>query len=270
MAFAIDDGVHVGGDELLIVAGPCVIESEELCLEVAARLAETCTRLGVGFVFKASFDKANRTSGDAFRGPGSNAGLAILAEVKAQLGVPLCTDVHEVSQVEAAAEVCDILQVPAFLCRQTDLLRAAGASGRCVNLKKGQFMAPQQMIPAVEKVRQAGGQRVLLTERGSCFGHGDLVVDFRGFPRLRDEAPLLFDATHSAQAPGSAGDRSGGDVSHVPVLARAAAGAGVDGFFMETHPDPPRGLSDAATMLPLDEVEPLLRELLKLWSVSRG
>ena len=246
----------------LLIAGPCVIESEAECLLIAREAATAAAEHGFDFVFKASFDKANRTSGDAFRGPGLRAGLDILARVRDLASVRVTTDVHLPSQVEAVAKVVDVIQIPAFLCRQTDLLIAAGAAGRVVNLKKGQFLAPSAVAPAVEKIRAAGAPEVWVTERGTAFGHGDLVVDFRGTPGLQAAADrAVFDATHSAQRPPSTGgERStGGRRADVPVLACAAAGAGFDALFVETHPDPRRARSDAATQWHLSRLPELLR-----------
>jgi 2-dehydro-3-deoxyphosphooctonate aldolase (KDO 8-P synthase) len=268
---SIAPGVDVGGERPLLLAGPCVLESAEAALQIGARLVEICADLDIGLVFKGSFDKANRTRHDAPRGPGLVDGLAMLSRVASELELPVCTDVHDVTQVAAVAEVADVLQIPAFLCRQTDLLVAAGASGRAINLKKGQFMAPEQMGHAVQKVSSAQpkGSRVLLTERGTCFGHNDLVVDYRGLPELRRHAPLLFDATHAAQLPGAAETGSGGRRTIVPTLARAAAAAGVDGFFLEVHPDPARSASDAATIWPLAQLHPLLSSLVSIWRLCR-
>ena len=259
-----------GGGPLLLVAGPCVIEDRALCLEVAAATAEICRRLGIPYVFKASFDKANRTSGHSRRGTGLHRGLQILGEVRQGVGIPVLTDVHEVVQVAPAAEVVDILQVPAFLCRQTDLLVAVGASGRGVNLKKGQFMAPGDMAYALQKVKSGGDVPVVLTERGTSFGYRDLVVDPRSFQWLAElGAPVLFDGTHSVQIPGGAGGATSGQREMIPVLCRAAVAAGVDGLFLEVHPHPARAHSDAATQLALTELEPLLRSLLPIHAVVK-
>ncbi|MGI8622167.1 MAG: 3-deoxy-8-phosphooctulonate synthase [Solirubrobacteraceae bacterium] len=266
-AVEIGSGVTVGDGRLAILAGPCAIESRELVLEVAGELRDLCAALGLPFVFKASFDKANRTAGTSFRSIGLEPGLAILAEVRERFGVPVMTDVHESWQVAPVAEVVDLLQIPAFLCRQTDLLRAAGASGRAVNVKKGKFLAPADMAYALAKVREGGGERVTLTERGTCFGYHELVVDFRGLGVLRALAPVVFDATHSVQSPGGAGGSSGGRREQVAPLARAAVACGVDALFLETHPDPDRALSDGPNMVPLDRLEPLLEELLRLHAV---
>jgi 2-dehydro-3-deoxyphosphooctonate aldolase (KDO 8-P synthase) len=250
---------------LFLLAGPCVIESEALCLRVADFLRRTCDRLDVPWVFKASFDKANRSSGRSFRGPGLDEGLRVLAKVKARLGVPVLTDVHTEAQAVAAADVVDILQIPAFLCRQTDLIEAAARTGRIVNLKKGQFLAPEDMGQVAAKAVAAGNRRLLITERGSCFGYHNLVADMRAIPTLRALGfPVVFDATHSVQLPGAAGDRSGGRREFAPLLARCAVAAGVDGVFCETHPDPERALSDGPNMIPLRHMPALLETLLRL------
>lgn len=248
-----------------LLAGPCVIESEALCLKVAKALKNTCAKLKIPFVFKASFDKANRTSGKSFRGFGMEKGLEILRHVREEVGVPLVTDVHTEAQVEAAAEVVDILQIPAFLCRQTDLIQAAARTGRIVNIKKGQFLAPQEMGQVVEKAVQAGGRRLILTERGTTFGYNNLVADMRSIPILsRFGFPVFFDVTHSVQLPGGGGDKSGGQREFAPVLARCAVAAGADGLFIETHPDPDKALSDGPNMIPLKEMPKLLEGLLRL------
>jgi 2-dehydro-3-deoxyphosphooctonate aldolase (KDO 8-P synthase) len=267
---ALSDSVTVGAGELTLLAGPCALESRELALEVAAELRDTCAGLGLPYVFKASFDKANRTAAGSFRSIGFERALAILAEVRESLGVAVMTDVHETWQVAAVAEVADVLQVPALLCRQTDLLSAAGASGRAVNVKKGQFMAPDDMRYAVEKVHAAGGERVILTERGTTFGYHDLVVDMRALALMRRHAPVAFDATHAVQTPGGAGGRSGGRRELVAPLARAAVAFGVDALFLETHPDPDAALSDGASMLALSQVEDLLRDCLAIHQLGRS
>jgi 2-dehydro-3-deoxyphosphooctonate aldolase (KDO 8-P synthase) len=267
---AVADGVSVGAGELAVLAGPCAIESRALALEVAGELRAACARLDVPYVFKASLDKANRTSGDAFRSIGLRAALDVLAEVREAAGVPVMTDVHEAWQVAPVAEVADVLQIPAFLCRQTDLLAAAGASGRAVNVKKGQFMAPEDMAHAVAKVRAAGGRGVLLTERGTTFGYHDLVVDLRSLHVMRAHAPVVFDATHSVQTPGGAGGRSGGRRELVAPLARAAVAFGVDALFLETHPDPDAALIDGPSMLALADVEGLLRDCLAIHALRGG
>jgi len=258
-AVDIAPGVRIGDGKLALIAGPCVIESRDLVFEVAIRLRDVCEELGIPLVFKASFDKANRTSADSFRSLGFDESLAILGEVREKLGLPVVTDIHEPAQAAPVAEVVDMLQIPAFLCRQTDLLRAAGQTGRAVNVKKGQFMAPADMEFAVRKVAPDGGARVTLTERGSTFGYRDLVVDFRSLDVMRRFAPVVFDATHSVQSPGGAGGSSGGDRRYVAGLARAAVAFGVDALFLETHPRPDEALSDGANMLPLGELEGVLR-----------
>ena len=250
---------------LSIVGGPCAIESEDLCLRIAGSLRETCDQLGLPFVFKASFDKANRSSAGSFRGPGLRRGLRVLRKVGRSLGVPILTDVHTVEQVQAVAEVVDVLQIPAFLCRQTDLVEAAARTRKVVNIKKGQFLSPTEMELVVRKAEGAGSRRLLLTERGSTFGYNNLVVDMRSIPILRGYGyPVLFDATHSVQLPGAAGDRSGGDRRFAPILAQAAVAAGADGLFLETHPEPDQALSDGPNMIPLAEVSALLARLCRL------
>jgi len=257
-SFAIGDA-RVGGRELLIVAGPCVVESAEMCLAVATKLKEITAARGLPFVFKASFRKANRSSGDSFSGLPDHKGLDALARVKLEVGVPILTDVHEETEVDTVAEVVDAIQIPAFLSRQTSLLQAAARTGRAVNVKKGQFLAPADMKNAIDKVLAAGGERVMVTERGTTFGYGDLVVDMRGLVVMRALGwPVVFDATHSLQQPGGA--VSGGRPEFTIPLMRAAVGCGVDGVFFETHPDPAHALSDAATQLPLAEAEAFLDE----------
>ncbi|MCU0770443.1 MAG: 3-deoxy-8-phosphooctulonate synthase [Verrucomicrobia bacterium] len=248
---------------LFVIAGPCVIESESLCLRVAESLLKTCSKLGLSYTFKASFDKANRTSAKSYRGPGLEAGLKVLDRVRRELGVPVLTDVHTEAQATLAGQVAEVLQIPAFLCRQTDLIAAAAATGRILNLKKGQFLAPGDMAPVVEKARAAGGERILLTERGTTFGYHNLVADLRSIPILKRLGfPVVFDATHSVQLPGGAGDRSAGEREFAPVLARAAVAAGASGVFFETHPDPDKALSDGPNMIPLREMGALLQQLL--------
>jgi 2-dehydro-3-deoxyphosphooctonate aldolase (KDO 8-P synthase) len=252
---------------LILIAGPCVIESEKLCLEVAAALKRTCARLGVFYVFKASYDKANRTSSKSFRGPGLEEGLTVLAKVRARVGVPVLTDVHTEVQVGAAARVADILQIPAFLCRQTDLIAAAVRTGRIVNLKKGQFLSPEEMGQVIGKAKSAGGKKLLVTERGTTFGYHNLVADMRSIPIMRRLGfPVIFDATHSVQLPGGGGDRSSGQREFAPMLARCAVAAGASGVFIETHPEPERALSDGPNMIPLAEMKALLKSLLKVHS----
>ena len=262
---AIGGRIRIGeGHPLVLIAGPCVLESEALSYEIADFLADLSCRLTLPVVFKGSFDKANRSSGVSFRGPGEEEGLRILATVKERFGLPVTTDIHEPAQADRVAEVVDLLQIPAFLCRQTDLLLTAARTGRPVNIKKGQFMAPRDMKNAVEKVRSAGNEAVLLTERGTTFGYNNLVVDFRGFPEMRAFCPVVFDATHSVQRPGGAGTASSGDREFVAPLARAALAVGVDALFLEIHPNPDRALSDGPNSLPLDAVESLMRSLLAL------
>lgn len=250
---------EVGGPKLFVLAGPCVVESEELCMTVAKRVAAACAARDLPYVFKASYRKANRSSGQSFAGLSAERGLAALERVRRELGAPVITDVHEVADVEVAAKVADCLQIPAFLSRQTALIQAAAASGRAVNIKKGQFLAPDDMRQAIDKAVQAGGKRVMVTERGTTFGYGDLVVDMRGLVRMRElGVPVVFDATHSLQRPG--GGVTGGDRRFAVPLMRAAVACGIDGLFFETHPDPEHALSDAATQLPLDQVEAFLDE----------
>ena len=262
-------GVEIGAGKLAVIAGPCVAESLELCMTVARRLADACRRLGIGYVFKASYDKANRTSVASYRGPGLARGLEWLAAVRKEAGVPVTSDVHETAQVAPAAQVLDCLQIPAFLCRQTDLLVAAGRSGRCVNVKKGQFVAPWDMKAAVEKIASTGNRQVLLTERGTCFGYNRLVSDLRSIPVMRQWAPVVFDATHSVQEPGGLGHASGGERQYVELLAKAAMAAGADALFLEVHPDPPGALSDAASQIYLDEAETLLRRCAGVFAAAR-
>ena len=247
---------------LFIFAGPCVIESEELCLRVGETVRDACAELGLRYVFKASFDKANRSSGGSFRGQGIDEGLAILERVGAKLGVPTVTDVHLPSQAATVGQVCDVLQVPAFLARQTDLLHAVGETGRIVHVKKGQFMAPAEMKNVVQKLAEVGNEQVVLCERGTFFGYGALVNDFTGLAAMHELTgkPVCFDVTHSTQQPAGQGTQSGGNPKYSPLLARAAVAAGVDGLFVECHPNPAEALSDAASMLPLDVIPELLHE----------
>ncbi len=251
------------GRPLLLLAGPCVLESADLAWNIAREMKTICEKLGVSYVFKASFDKANRTSLSSFRGPGLKKGMRILGRIREEIGVPVVSDVHDVSQVEAAAEVLDIIQIPAFLCRQTDLLVAAAATGKVVNLKKGQFVSPWDMEYAVNKLREAGCKRLFLTERGASFGYNNLVVDMRAIPTMRGlGCPVIYDATHSVQLPGGAGGKSGGQREFIPALARAAIATGIDGLFMETHPSPDNALCDGPNSWPLDKMEMLLKQLL--------
>lgn len=253
------------GQRPFLIAGPCVIESEQLAMETASRIAEIAKSLGIPYVFKSSFDKANRTSITSFRGPGLEKGLQVLAKVKKQVGVPVLTDVHTEEQATEAGKVVDVLQIPAFLCRQTDLLIAAAKTGKVVNVKKGQFLSPLEMANAVKKVEECGNRRIVLTERGSSFGYNNLVVDMRSFPILRSFGyPVVFDATHSVQLPGGSGMQSSGQREFVEPLACAAAGAGVDGFFMEVHPNPDEALSDGPNMVPLRQLKSLLERVMRI------
>jgi 2-dehydro-3-deoxyphosphooctonate aldolase (KDO 8-P synthase) len=260
--FAIGSA-EAGGPKLLVIAGPCVVEGADLCLAVAAHLKDACAARGVPYVFKASYRKANRSSARSFEGLPFREALAILAEVRRKTGVPVLTDVHDEREIEPAAEVADALQIPAFLSRQTSLLQAAARSGRAVNVKKGQFLAPDDMRQVVEKLATAGCDRILLTERGTTFGYHDLVVDMRGLVTMRELGwPVIYDATHSLQRPG--GVESGGERKYAFPLMRAAVACGVDGLFFETHPEPARAKSDAATQLPLDQAEAFLDEALRV------
>jgi len=252
---------------LAVIAGPCVIESPEHCLRLAEQVVGLCGKLGLGYVFKASFDKANRTRLESFRGPGLEEGLKILERIRRKVGVPVLSDIHEPAQAAAAGEVLDALQIPAFLCRQTDLIVAAARTGKPLNIKKGQFVSPEDMRYAVEKAASVGNEQVLLCERGTFFGYGRLVNDMTGLAVMRQWAPVVFDATHSVQRPGAAGGRSGGDRQFVPVLARAAVAAGCDALFLEIHDDPASAKSDAATVWPVDRLESLLRECAELHRV---
>ena len=260
-----------GGAPFVLIAGPCVIESEAMSRSICAEVKQICASLGIPYVFKASFDKANRTSAASFRGHGLDAGLEILGKIRSDFDVPVLTDVHAPEQCAAASKFVDILQIPAFLCRQTDLLVAAGESGATVNIKKGQFMAPWDITQAVRKVESTGNQRVLVTERGVSFGYNTLVVDYRSLPQMAAATgvPVVFDATHAVQQPGGLGTASGGQREFVPDLARAAVAVGVDALFLEVHPDPEQALSDAATMLPLAELPGLLKTLLRIQNALR-
>jgi 2-dehydro-3-deoxyphosphooctonate aldolase (KDO 8-P synthase) len=260
-------GFEAGLDRpLFLIAGPCVVESLGLQVETAGRLKEICARLGVPFIFKSSYDKANRSSGKSFRGLGMDKGLQILSEVKRQLGVALLTDVHDEDEVEPAAAVVDVLQTPAFLCRQTDFIRAAAAAGKPVNIKKGQFLSPQEMKNVVDKAKESSKQdNILVCERGYSFGYGNLVSDMRSLAIMRETGcPVVFDATHSVQLPGGQGTSSGGQREFIPVLARAAVASGISGLFMETHPDPAKALSDGPNAWPLAHMEGLLQTLVEL------
>ncbi len=258
-------------NRLSLIAGPCVIENEKLCLRIAANLQRVCRKLGINYVFKASYDKANRTSGASFRGLGIEAGLSILARVRADFDLPILTDVHAESQVAAAAQVADILQIPAFLCRQTDLVLAAVRTGRIVNIKKGQFLSPQEMGQVVKKAENAGGRKIMVTERGTTFGYNNLVTDMRALPIMRRFGyPVIFDATHSVQLPGGGGDKSSGQREFAPILARCAVAAGATGVFIETHPEPDRALSDGPNMIPLAEMPRVLASLVKVFNATRA
>jgi 2-dehydro-3-deoxyphosphooctonate aldolase (KDO 8-P synthase) len=266
---AVGERIRIGeGHPLALVAGPCVLESAALSCEIAAFLADLSRRLALPVIFKGSFDKANRSSATSYRGPGEEEGLRILATVKERFALPVTTDIHEPAQARRVAAIADLLQIPAFLCRQTDLLVAAGETGRPVNIKKGQFVAPEDMRHAVDKVTATGNENVLLTERGTTFGYHNLVVDFRGVPLMQAICPVVFDASHSVQRPGGAGTVSAGDREFVAPLARAAVATGVDALFLEIHPDPDRARSDGPNSLSLAAVEPLLRTLLALREVA--
>jgi 2-dehydro-3-deoxyphosphooctonate aldolase (KDO 8-P synthase) len=272
MAQLVDIGsFKVGqGQPPFLIAGPCVIESEQLVMDTAGRVAEMTKALGIPYIFKSSFDKANRTSIKSFRGPGIKEGLAILKKVKDHFALPVLTDVHTEEQATEAGKVVDVLQIPAFLCRQTDLLIAAAQTGKVVNVKKGQFLSPREMGNAVKKVEECGSHRILLTERGSSFGYNNLVVDMRSFPIMRNFGyPVVFDATHSVQLPGSGGTKSSGQREFVEPLACAAAGAGVDGFFMEVHPNPDEALSDGPNMVPLHQLKSLLERIMRICDAAK-
>jgi 2-dehydro-3-deoxyphosphooctonate aldolase (KDO 8-P synthase) len=260
-----------GGNPLAIIAGPCVIESRDSALKHATLLKQAAERAGVPYIFKSSYDKANRSSGDSYRGPGLEMGLKILAEVKKQVGVPILTDVHEIEQVGAVKEIADVLQIPAFLCRQTDFVTAVARSGRVVNVKKGQFLAPWDVGNVLEKILATGNQQVLLTERGVSFGYNNLISDMRSLVIMRELGyPVVFDATHSLQLPGGLGKVSGGDRKYIGPLARAGVAAGVDALFMEVHEDPDRALSDGPNSLPLTEFEGLVRVVKRLDEIQKG
>ncbi len=251
--------------DLFLIAGPCVIESKDHAMMMAREISRVASRLDIPFVFKASYDKANRSSARSFRGLGMKEGLSVLRQIKDEVGAPVITDIHETHQADEAAQVADILQIPAFLCRQTDLLRAAAATGRAVNVKKGQFLAPLEVRNIIEKIEAAGNRQIMITERGTSFGYNNLVVDMRAFPMMRQFGyPVVFDATHSLQLPGGLGDATGGQSEYVEYLARASVACGLDGLFMEVHDNPPMALSDASTQFALDKLEPLLETLLKI------
>ena len=262
----INDKVIFGGKKpLVLIAGPCVIESSYGTLKIAEAIKKITSKLHIPFVFKASFDKANRTSINSFRGPGLYEGLKVLSQVKSKLGVPILSDVHDINQVEMAGEILDIIQIPAFLCRQTDLIVAAAKTGKTVNVKKGQFMAPWDISGIVKKMQEAGNHNLLLTERGVCFGYNNLVSDFRSLPIMRSWGyPVVFDCSHSVQKPGGLGNASGGESQYIPLLARCAVAAGVDAIFLETHPNPARALSDGPNTLALKNLENLLKDLIAI------
>jgi 2-dehydro-3-deoxyphosphooctonate aldolase (KDO 8-P synthase) len=265
-------GVTVGGGTpLVLIAGPCVIESRDLCYNIAIKVKSICSELGIPYIFKASFDKANRLSASSGRGPGLEEGLGILKSIRDDVGVPVLTDVHEVWQVEPAASAVDILQIPAFLCRQTDLVVAAARTGKPVNIKKGQFLAPSDMKSIADKAVSAGNDRILLTERGASFGYGNLVADMRSLPVMRSFGfPVVFDATHSVQRPGGLGESSGGDPQFIRPLVRAACAVGIDALFLEVHPNPSNAVSDAATMLSLEELRRVLEVAKAVDAAVRG
>lgn len=268
----ISEKITIGGENnpLILFAGPCVIEDEEMIFDIAEELKKITEELGVKFVFKTSYDKANRSSIDSYRGPGLEKGLELLAKLKQELGIKLLIDIHLPEQANKVAQVADILQIPAFLSRQTDLITAAGKTGLPVNIKKGQFLAPWDMKNVIEKVKSAGNENIMITERGTSFGYNNLVVDVRGIPIMRKLGyPVVFDATHSAQLPGGAGKSTGGMRGSVPYLARAAVAAGIDGLFMEVHPNPPKALSDSTNMWFLHDLKPLLKQLLKIDSIVK-
>jgi 2-dehydro-3-deoxyphosphooctonate aldolase (KDO 8-P synthase) len=265
----ITDSVVLGGEKPVLFAGPCAVESYDICLEIGTKVKEWAEKNGFSYVFKASFDKANRTSSGSFRSIGMDKSLEVLQRVGQALNIPLVTDIHESYQAKEVAEVVDVLQIPAFLCRQTDLLIAAAETGKAVKIKRGQFMAPEDMQFAVKKVRSAGNENVCLTERGFSLGYHNLVVDMRGLPIMRQFAPVVFDITHSVQQPGGQGGTSGGQREFAPFLARAAASTGIDGFFIETHPEPAKALSDGPNLIPLHRMGDFLFMLKESWTLGR-
>ena len=268
--FNINSKVEVGNGKLLLIAGPCVAESLELCMETASFLKELTEKLGINLIFKASYDKANRSSVGSYRGMGLKAGLELLNKIKKDMDVPIVTDIHETSQAAPAAEVADILQIPAFLCRQTDLLVEAGRQGKTVNIKKGQFMAPEDMRLAVEKVRSTGNENIMLTERGTTFGYHNLVVDMRSLSIMRDlGVPVVFDATHSVQLPGGLGNTTGGQRQFVEPLSLAAAAVGIDAIFMEVHPNPDKAFSDGPNSLNFESAEKVLTKVKTIYDITR-
>lgn len=265
-------GFEAGLDQpIFLIAGPCVIESEQLALDTSAELKAITEKLGIHFIYKSSFDKANRSAGSSFRGPGIEQGLRILQKVKDQTGVPVITDVHEDTPIDEVADVVDVMQTPAFLCRQTNFILKVAAAGKPVNIKKGQFLAPWDMKNVVDKARSTGNEQIMVCERGVSFGYNNLVSDMRALAVMRDTGcPVVFDATHSVQLPGGQGTSSGGQREHVPVLARAAVAAGISGLFMETHPDPDKALSDGPNAWPLDRIESLLKTLISLDNIVKS
>ena len=265
MKSEIDSILSADNDNFFLIAGPCVVEGEEITLQIARHLKTVCDELGIPFLFKASYRKANRSSLHSFTGIGDEDALAVLAKVKAELNVPIVTDIHTAEEAAWASEVADVLQIPAFLCRQTDLLVAAAQTGRYVNIKKGQFLSPEAMRFAVEKVRESGNEHVLVTERGTSFGYQDLIVDFRGIKALKENnCPVVLDCTHSLQQPNQSAGVTGGRPDLIETIAKAGVAVGFDGLFMETHPDPANALSDGANMLPLNELKPLLEKLVRI------
>ncbi|EOZ96763.1 2-Keto-3-deoxy-D-manno-octulosonate-8-phosphate synthase [Indibacter alkaliphilus LW1] len=268
-AIRISKSILLGDRRPVIFSGPCAIENEQICMDIAGTLNEISQKLDFDLVFKASFDKANRTAVTSFRTAGIEQGLGILSNVKKSFSLPVLTDIHESDQAATVAEVVDVLQIPAFLCRQTDLLLAAGRTGKAVKIKKGQFMAAEDMQYAIEKVKSTGNNNVFLTERGTSFGYHDLIVDMRSLPVMRQYAPVVFDVTHSVQQPGAQGGSSGGNRSMAPFLAKAAAASGVDGFFVETHPNPDKALSDGPNMIPLVKMHEFLEMLLDFWRLEK-
>ena len=266
-----DNVVFSQKEPFVLIAGPCVIESREMALETASALKDITDKLGIPFVFKSSYDKANRSSHKSFRGPGLDEGLDILAEVKDKFNVPVLSDVHSPKEAEIAGETLDVIQIPAFLCRQTDLVLAVGKTGKVVNVKKGQFLAPWDIDQVVEKIESTGNYKILLTERGASFGYNNLVSDFRSLVRMADTGyPVVFDVTHSVQLPGAAGDSSGGEKEYAPALARAATAVGVSSLFIETHPTPAEALSDSSTMIPIDKMESLLKKIKAFDDLKKG
>ncbi len=270
LSFEIAPGVRIGGgNPPILIAGPCVIEGLEMILRHVEFLVELTGKLGIPFIFKSSYDKANRTSGRSFRGPGLDGGMEIFARIKRDFGIPILTDAHSVAEVETVGELVDVVQIPAFLCRQTDLLEAAARTGKTVNIKKGQWLAPEDVPYLIEKVNNAGGERVVITERGTTFGYNRLIVDYAGIVKMRSAGwPVIFDATHSVQTPGSSGNKTGGDRTLAPYLAAAAAAVGIDGLFVETHEDPDNALSDGPNMIALASLEPALRKFIVISKLS--